>query len=104
MKPPSNTITRRTDVDRNPPDQVSQQYVEQDHRGVKARDASHARIQVVCGGPRTLTGIELMQHDQETAAGGRGGRRGPHGSRTVFYSLAALMGLLPRWNKIYSKL
>jgi len=39
----------------------------------------------------TLAGVDHA-HDQEGAAGGRGERKGPHTSRTV-YSLAALIPL-----------
>jgi hypothetical protein len=49
----------------------------------EAGHASPARVSVVSGSPRHVGWARPQAQDQDTAAGGRGERRGPHGGRTV---------------------
>ena len=57
--------------------------VEQDHRGVKRVTRPMLGFKSFDGSPRHAGRDRAHAHDQETAAGGRGGRRGPHCGRTV---------------------
>ena len=57
--------------------------VEQDHRAVKRVTRPMLGFKSFDGSPGHAGRDRTHAHDQETTAGGRGGRRGPHCGRTV---------------------